>query len=334
MVNIIIPASLSAQPLSFYLATEEWVATHMSAGDYMFTWIVEPTVIIGRNQVAGLEADITYCRDHGIRLFRRKSGGGCVYADPNNLMISYITADTDVARVFSHYLGDIARSLRVLGIDVTPSGRNDLMLGDRKVSGNSFYRMASRSIVHGTLLWEVDTETMSRAITPSRSKLMSRKVKSVGARVTGLADSMPDKSLSDIASHLTTSLCSSSLTLSPSDIEGIGAIQQRYHDPAWTFGHKASSKAGEAMRLPTRAIDGAGVFDITLLLDCDGMIADADITGDFFLLADLDSSIIDRIKGVRHAPEELSQVLADTDVSMTIAGLSTPQLISLLSLKS
>lgn len=331
MINVIVPASPHRRPLSFYLAAEEWVAKNMSAGDYMFTWIVDPTVIFGRNQVAELEVDVAYCRNHNISLVRRRSGGGCVYADTDNLMVSYITPDTDVTRVFSYYLGRMADALRAIGADVTPSGRNDLILGSRKVSGNAFYRMASRSIVHGTLLWQVDTDTMSRAITPSKSKLLSKKVKSVDARVTGLSDYLPDTTLNDIASHLVSYMCDTSVTLSPSDLEGIAVLQQRYHDPAWTFGQYPSAASGVTHRFPTRTIDGGGTFNVTLVTD-GGVIKDADITGDFFLLDDLDSTIIEHIRGVQPQPDALARALHHIDASHTIAGLSTRQLISLLTL--
>ncbi len=331
MIHVIVPASPHKRPLSFYLATEEWVAAHMPPGDYMFTWIVEPTVIFGRNQVADLEVDLGYCREQGISVFRRRSGGGCVYADPDNLMISYITPDTDVTRVFGRYLGSMARALCGVGVDITVSGRNDLMLGERKVSGNAFYRMASRSIVHGTLLWQVDNAVMSRAITPSRSKLQSRKVKSVGARVTGLSASLPDMTLSSLASYLVAGMCDTSVTLSPADIEGITALQQRYHDPAWTFGRHTRPRCGDRVKLPTQVIDGVGIFDVTILTDAD-TIADADITGDFFLLSDLDTTIIDRIRGVRPRRDDLARALDGIDASHTIAGLSTSQLISLLTI--
>ena len=56
----------------------------------LFTWVVAPTVIYGRHQSAEAEVNENYCREHGIAVVQRKSGGGCVYADEGNLMISFI----------------------------------------------------------------------------------------------------------------------------------------------------------------------------------------------------------------------------------------------------
>ena len=74
--------------LPFYLAMEEYIARSLPADDYFFMWQVEPTVIFGRNQLINAEIDIDYCRKNNIQMYRRKSGGGCVYADKSNIMLS------------------------------------------------------------------------------------------------------------------------------------------------------------------------------------------------------------------------------------------------------
>ena len=90
------------RPLSFYLATEDYLAQHMEVDDedYLFMWQVEPSVIYGRNQVVENEVNLDYCREHGIKVYQRKSGGGCVYADQDNLMLSYVTREENVGFAF------------------------------------------------------------------------------------------------------------------------------------------------------------------------------------------------------------------------------------------
>ena len=95
--------------LSFYLAMEEFVARHTDEPDAFFMWQVEPSVIFGRNQVLENEVNVAYCREHGISLYRRKSGGGCVYADMDNLMLSFVTSEENV--VVRHFRGE--RELRL-----------------------------------------------------------------------------------------------------------------------------------------------------------------------------------------------------------------------------
>ena len=82
--------------LSFYLAMEEYVARRIDEQDLFFMWQVEPSVIFGRNQLIENEVNLKFCRERGIKTYRRKSGGGCVYADMNNVMFSYITKEVNV----------------------------------------------------------------------------------------------------------------------------------------------------------------------------------------------------------------------------------------------
>ena len=86
--------------LSFYLAMEEYIARTRSGEDCFFMWQVNPTVIFGRNQLMENEINMDYVRSHGIQYYRRKSGGGCVYADFSNIMFSYITDDFNVSFTF------------------------------------------------------------------------------------------------------------------------------------------------------------------------------------------------------------------------------------------
>ena len=86
MKNIILPDKIE-RSLAFWLAMEEFVAKSVEE-EAFFVWRVAPTVIIGRTQVLEAEVNLYYCRRHGVKIVRRKSGGGCVYADKDNLMIS------------------------------------------------------------------------------------------------------------------------------------------------------------------------------------------------------------------------------------------------------
>ena len=132
--------------LSFYLAMEEYVAKHVKADDCFFMWQVEPSVIFGRNQLIENEVNLEFCRKHNIQTYRRKSGGGCVYADMNNVMFSYITSEEQVGFTFNRYINMVVHTLQRLGVDASPSGRNDVMIGDKKVSGNAFYKIPGRSM--------------------------------------------------------------------------------------------------------------------------------------------------------------------------------------------
>lgn len=186
MKHVVLPDNVQRK-LSFYLAMEEYVAG-VTDEEAFFVWRVAPSVIIGRNQVLENEVNSGYCNEHGVEVFRRKSGGGCVYSDMGNIMISYVSRRGEVSEVFDRYLSGLAEALRSLGLDAQKSGRNDILVDGRKVSGNAFHQLPDRSIVHGTLLYSTDLEALTEAIRPPLEKLQRHGVESVRQRVRNLSE--------------------------------------------------------------------------------------------------------------------------------------------------
>lgn len=156
----------------------------------LFTWIVEPTVIYGRHQSAEVEVNEDYCRAHGIAVVQRKSGGGCVYADRGNLMISYIEPSVFSRQysdsTFDRFLTLIAKALQAKGLPAVTTEHNDILVGGRKISGWACYTTPTGTIVHGTMLYDVNLEDLQQAITPTKEKLNKHGVASVRQRVANL----------------------------------------------------------------------------------------------------------------------------------------------------
>ena len=89
----------------------------------------------------------------------------------------------------------LTEALRTLGVPAEKSGRNDILVEGRKISGNAFHQLPDRSIVHGTLLYSTDLEALTEAIRPPVEKLQRHGVESVRQRVMNLSDyvaAMPD----------------------------------------------------------------------------------------------------------------------------------------------
>lgn len=223
------------EKLTFYLAAEEFVARYTDEEECFFLWQVKPTVIFGRNQNIENEVNIAYCRQHGIQTYRRKSGGGCVYADMNNIMFSYINTGFDVTNTFYHYLQMIVDMLGKLGIKATYSEHNDIMIGNKKVSGNAFYHIPGRNIVHGTMLYDTNMENMVGSITPDDAKLRKHGVQSVRQRITLLKDYI-DMPIDDFKTFVIHNLCDSELVLGDNDIKIIRNIEQEYLKPDFIYG--------------------------------------------------------------------------------------------------
>ena len=213
--------------LSFFLALEEYVARNIDEPDCFFFWQVRPSVIFGRNQSMESEVNVDYCRQHGIEMYRRKSGGGCVYADEQNLMLSYITADENVNLAFNRFINMVLLVLRKLGIQATGTTHNDVMIGDKKVSGTACYHLPGHSIVHSTLLYDTNMEHMVKSITPSQEKLQSKGIQSVRQRITLLKDYIP-LTLDELKVFIRTTLCDGELMLTADDVAAVEEIEQTY----------------------------------------------------------------------------------------------------------
>lgn len=173
-------------PLEWYLEQEEQVARTVSEPT-MFFWRVDPTVIIGRHQVLENEVNLAYCEQHHIRIVRRKSGGGCVYADRGNLMLSYISPSTHSEEVFAEFLRMVSEALRKMGFEATTTSHNDILVGGHKVCGCACYALPTGTIVHSTMMLSVDVDQLEQAITPPAEKLEKHGVRSVRQRVVNLS---------------------------------------------------------------------------------------------------------------------------------------------------
>ena len=219
--------SQEVRRLSFYLAMEEYVARHLDEPDCFFMWQVEPSVIFGRNQVAENEVNTGYCREHGIRVYRRKSGGGCVYADLDNLMLSYVSDGDNVGFTYNKFVGMILLVLRKLGVEAVGTSHNDIMIGERKVCGTAFYQLPGRSIVHSTMLYDTNMEHMLNAITPSQEKLQKKGIQSVRQRITLLKDHT-SLSLGEVKMLIRETLCEGERLLTAAQVAEIEKLEQSY----------------------------------------------------------------------------------------------------------
>lgn len=185
MVNLIHPKE--GLLLEEYLAMEAEMVKSV-AEPMLFTWIVAPTVIYGRHQIREQEVNDAYCSAHNVRVVQRQSGGGCVYADSGNLMVSYISPSTHSQEVFSEFLRILASGLQKLGYEAVTTAHNDVLVGGRKVAGTACYTTPTGTVVHACMLYDVDIDALQQAITPSAQKLEKHAVQSVRQRVRNLRE--------------------------------------------------------------------------------------------------------------------------------------------------
>ena len=309
--------------LPFYLAMEEYAARIITDDDLFFMWQVNPTVIFGRNQLIENEVNLDYCRRHGIATYRRKSGGGCVYADRNNIMFSYITQSDNVERTYSRYTSAVVSMLRSLGLNAEDNGRNDILINGQKVSGNAFYHLPGHSIVHGTMLYDTDMGHMAHAITPSEQKLESKGVKSVPSRITTLSRHT-SMSLEEFKDYARNHLCNGTITLGEADINEIEKICRSYLTPEFIMGNNPRCN-----KTVSRRIEGVGELVVSMELNRN-VIRDINIAGDFFLLGDLDGGLLAKLRGVEYTPEAVTEALRTVPCEEIIMNLKNENLIKLI----
>ena len=206
--------------LGFYLAMEEYVARHVDEPDAFFLWQVEPSVIYGRHQVVGNEVNLDYCREHGIHVYRRKSGGGCVYADRDNLMLSFVTSGDNVGFAFNRFLNMLLLVLRKIGVEAVGTRHNDVLVDGKKVCGTACYHLDGHCIVHSTLLYDTCMPHMLNAITPSREKLEKKGVESVRQRI-GLLKDYTTLTLDEVKAVIRETLCEGECRLTAEDVAEI-----------------------------------------------------------------------------------------------------------------
>jgi lipoic acid synthetase/lipoate-protein ligase A len=231
MIYVSLPDN-EVRRLSFYLALEEYVARQLAPADYFFMWHVEPSVIFGRNQLIENEVNQDFCRSHHIQMYRRKSGGGCVYADMDNVMLSYISDGYQVGLTFNRFVQMILLVLRKMGIEATGTSRNDILIGDRKVCGTAFYQLPGRSIVHSTMLYDTNMDYMLHAITPSAEKLQEKGIQSVRQRITLLKDYLTEayhpKSVTALKTFIRETLCEGEYVLTETEVAEVEQIELTY----------------------------------------------------------------------------------------------------------
>lgn len=173
------------------MALEEYLLHNVRPGEcILYLWQNRNSVIIGRNQNAYTEVRVEALQDDGGFLARRLSGGGAVYHDIGNLNFTFIVKKEDYN--LSKQCEVIRRMAESFNLDARLTGRNDILVGDRKFSGNAYYTWGSNCYHHGTIMIDVDTNALAKYLNVSREKMKSKGVSSVQSRVVNLKSLNPE----------------------------------------------------------------------------------------------------------------------------------------------
>jgi lipoate-protein ligase A len=202
-----------SEDILFNLATEDYLYEHLPLRNpLLFLWRNRPTIIVGKHQNPWKECRVQLLDAHGVTLARRKSGGGCVYQDLGNSVFSFMNPVSDFGTVDYKTMNNevLLGALKEMGInDAEATGRNDIHVGGRKVSGSA-YKLSlgkrdgsgRKSLHHGTMLLDLDLTALERYLSPNKAKLLSKGVDSVSARVLNLKERLPSVSHTSFSAAL------------------------------------------------------------------------------------------------------------------------------------
>jgi len=312
------------------LALEEYALTNFDLDEsYLLFYINEPSIIIGKNQNTFAEINPEYVQEHGIHVVRRLSGGGAVYHDRGNLNFSFITKnDGNDFRNFHRFTEPIIAALRKLGVQAELTGRNDIQVGDRKISGNAQFATKGRMFSHGTLLFDVNLDNIAQALRVNADKIASKGIESVRSRVANIREFLQNDMTIELFRETLLQFLFEGRTvpvrrLTDVDWNGVHELaEQRYRNWNWNFGKSPECNLERRKRFP------AGTIDVRLLVK-DGLIEMCKIYGDFFCLddiLDIETSLIGR----RYLQDDLMAALSVFDLNRYFGNVSIEQFASLL----
>lgn len=293
---------------AYNLAFEEYVLAHRREGTYLMLWQNANTVVIGQNQNAEAEIDPAFVEAHGIRVVRRTTGGGAVYHDLGNLNYSFITgAGEEDGFAVRRFIGPVVRALRALGLDAEASGRNDILVEGRKVSGTAQRVLRGRILHHGTLLFDSDPEMVAGALRADPEKFRSKGIASVRSRIGNIrAFLREDMDLAAFWAYLKTALAKGGLcpeTLTAEELGGVEALRREKYDTwEWTFGRSPDYD------LRSRRRWEGGSLEIRAAVER-GRITDIVFYGDFLSRRPL-AEVVEALRGCPFRKDAVGAALA------------------------
>ena len=324
MKYILLPKPDTIHQLPFYFAVEEYVARHYTDDDYFMGWRVNPTVMLGRNQLIDNEVNTDYCKEHKIDIFRRKSGGGCIYADKGCIQFSYISRSVNANEAFAAYMQRMADLLKGLKIDAQLSGRNDILINGTKVSGCAFYQLSNRSVLHNSLLFDTQLDHLSNALTPAKEKLQSKGVASVRQRVTNVS-TYTQLDILAFMDYVRQEMCGTEvLELTEEDMKEVAEIEKELASDDFVYGKNPKYSLVRKHRF-----EGVGTLEAHIELK-NNIIGSINMVGDYFLLGDIDHDFLNLLKGCEFTREAVEERLENIDLSTIIRGLKLRQFLRLL----
>ncbi|WP_071393846.1 lipoate--protein ligase [Bacillus tuaregi] len=312
------------------LAIEEYALKNLDINEtYLLFYINKPSIIIGKNQNTIEEINTDFVEENGITVVRRLSGGGAVYHDLGNLNFSFITKDDGESfHNFSKFTEPVVNALRKLGVNAELSGRNDLVVDGRKISGNAQFSTRGRMFSHGTLMLDSEIDNVVSALKVKKDKIESKGIKSIRSRVANIAEFLSEKITMEefrqlLLSHIFEASEVPEYVLTEEDWEKIHQLSnERYQTWEWNYGKSPKFNLQHSQRFPV------GSIDVRLEVN-KGVIENCKVYGDFFGVGDV-QEIEAIIKDVKYEKDALEKALENIDIKHYFGNITKEDFLQLL----
>ena len=259
---------------------------------------------------------------------RRVTGGGTVYHDLGNLNYTIVGRSENLERDYPEYAGILMKALQSLGVPATLSGRNDILVEGKKVSGFAKRVCKNRLMVHGTLMYKVDVDVLTHVLHPSATKLQSKGVSSVRSRVANLCDYLPEITDVQIFSQrlediLSCHYADAEYKLSEQDLANIRQLRdEKFATWEWNYGRSPKATLSNSARL------ACGTIEVHLTL-AENRIATCRFGGDF--LGNLPASEVEQaLQGVVYDQASIHHCLSQMEIGQYFDGIEAEDLVKLM----
>lgn len=313
------------------LAIEEYAVKNLKIEEtYLLFYINEPSIIIGKNQNTIEEINSKYVEEQGIHVVRRLSGGGAVYHDLGNLNFSFITKDDGESfHNFRKFTGPVIHALQKLGVQAELSGRNDIIVNGRKISGNAQFATKGRMFSHGTLMLDSNIDSVVSALNVKLDKIESKGIKSIRSRVANISEFLAEKiTMTEFKELLLRNIFDTDdvipvYKLTKGDWDEINKIADvHYKNWDWNYGKSPKFNLQKSHRF------SVGQIDVRLEIN-KGQIVSCKIYGDFFGVGDVED-IERKLEGCRFDKNEVGDSIGDVDLRRYFGNINIEEFLELL----